>query len=341
MARRLVGTEPSVPQHAATKGYVDFAVGGLAVGSLNGITPLGTSIATSSTAEAVRLLIGAGTSSVLTLADLGVTVTSTEINRLSGVTANVQSQLGDKEPAIGAGTVAQYWRGDKSWAALDRAAVGLGNVDNTSDATKNAAPGALTNKVIDASQNTLSNIAPSSVSGLTAALSGKEPAVAAGTTSQYYRGDKTWQTLEWTAISGRPSLSDLPQSSITGLVDALADRELIANKGQPNGYAPLGPGTKISAQYLPDSWLATTVSDAAALASSPRFHYVYLLAAGAAPTLPTAVANSSRYTLKNIHSADVTIGTASSQTIEGEVGFVLSPGASVDLVSDGANWRII
>jgi hypothetical protein len=31
-------------------------------------------------------------------------------------------------------------------------------------------------------------------------LTGKEPAIAAGTTGQYYRGDKTWQTLNKTAV---------------------------------------------------------------------------------------------------------------------------------------------
>jgi hypothetical protein len=36
-----------------------------------------------------------------------------------------------KEPAISAGTTSQYWRGDKTWQTLDKAAVGLGNVENT------------------------------------------------------------------------------------------------------------------------------------------------------------------------------------------------------------------
>ena len=40
------------------------------------------------------------------------------------------------EAAITAGTTGQYWRGDKSFQTLDKAAVGLGNVDNTSDAGK-------------------------------------------------------------------------------------------------------------------------------------------------------------------------------------------------------------
>lgn len=49
--------------------------------------------------------------------------------------------------------------------------VGLSNVDNTSDA----------NKPISTAQQT--------------ALNAKEPTITAGTTAQYYRGDKTWQNL--------------------------------------------------------------------------------------------------------------------------------------------------
>jgi hypothetical protein len=41
-----------------------------------------------------------------------------------------------REATIAVGTTAQYWRGDKVWIALDKAAVGLGSVDNTSDAAK-------------------------------------------------------------------------------------------------------------------------------------------------------------------------------------------------------------
>jgi hypothetical protein len=43
------------------------------------------------------------------------------------------------EPSISASNTGSYWRGDKSFQTLNSAAVGLGNVDNTSDATKNDA----------------------------------------------------------------------------------------------------------------------------------------------------------------------------------------------------------
>jgi hypothetical protein len=50
--------------------------------------------------------------------------------------SGLDASLAAKEPTIAAGTTAQYWRGDKSWQTLDKAAVGLGNVDNTTDASK-------------------------------------------------------------------------------------------------------------------------------------------------------------------------------------------------------------
>lgn len=50
--------------------------------------------------------------------------------------AVTKSQLDTKEPTITAGTTSQYYRGDKSWQTLNKSAVGLGNVDNTTDANK-------------------------------------------------------------------------------------------------------------------------------------------------------------------------------------------------------------
>lgn len=41
-----------------------------------------------------------------------------------------------KEPLVDAGTTGQYYRGDKSWQALNKAAVGLGSADDTADADK-------------------------------------------------------------------------------------------------------------------------------------------------------------------------------------------------------------
>lgn len=44
------------------------------------------------------------------------------------------------------------------------------------------------------------DIPQAKVNGLVSALSGKEPTITAGTTAQYWRGDKSWQTLITTAV---------------------------------------------------------------------------------------------------------------------------------------------
>jgi hypothetical protein len=48
----------------------------------------------------------------------------------------LSDEVDTKQDFIVAGTVAQYWRGDKTWQTLDKDAAGLENVDNTSDADK-------------------------------------------------------------------------------------------------------------------------------------------------------------------------------------------------------------
>lgn len=50
------------------------------------------------------------------------------------------------------------------------------------------------------------DIPQAKVNGLVAALSGKEPGLTAGTTAQYYRGDKSWQTLDSAAVSENTNL---------------------------------------------------------------------------------------------------------------------------------------
>lgn len=49
---------------------------------------------------------------------------------------DLQSALDAKQSLIAAGTTSQYYRGDKTFQTLNSTAVGLGNVNNTSDASK-------------------------------------------------------------------------------------------------------------------------------------------------------------------------------------------------------------
>lgn len=64
-------------------------------------------------------------------------LTESDIPTLSQAkVTDLTADLAGKEPSITAGTTGQYWRGDKSWQTLDKSAVGLSNVDNTSDVNK-------------------------------------------------------------------------------------------------------------------------------------------------------------------------------------------------------------
>lgn len=65
---------------------------------------------------------------------LGNVDNTSDVNK--PVSTATQTALNLKENSIAAGTTSQYWRGDKTWQTLDKNAVGLGNVDNTSDVNK-------------------------------------------------------------------------------------------------------------------------------------------------------------------------------------------------------------
>ncbi len=131
---------------------------------------------------------------------------------LSGEVTNLRaSQLANgstpwtlKENAITAGTTAQYFRGDKTWQTLDKAAIGLSNVPNThiQYSTAIAADQFLSGEV--------TNLRASQLANGSTPWTGKENAITAGTTAQYFRGDKTWQTLDKTAVG----LNNVPNTHI-------------------------------------------------------------------------------------------------------------------------------
>jgi uncharacterized ubiquitin-like protein YukD len=84
-------------------------------------------------------------------------VSNAEFQYLGGVTSDIQTQLNAKEATITAGTTGQYYRGDKSFQTLDKTAVGLSNVDNTSDANKPVSTA--TQTALDGKQATITGAA--------------------------------------------------------------------------------------------------------------------------------------------------------------------------------------
>lgn len=80
----------------------------------------------------------AGKTGTVTLvkADVGLSNVDNTADSAKPISSATQTALNAKEATIAAGTTAQVWRGDKTWVTADKALVGLGNVDNTSDANK-------------------------------------------------------------------------------------------------------------------------------------------------------------------------------------------------------------
>jgi hypothetical protein len=69
------------------------------------------------------------------------------------ISTATQTALNAKENTITAGTISQYYRGDKTFQTLDKSAVGLANVDDTSDANKPVSTAQQT--ALNAKQDTL------------------------------------------------------------------------------------------------------------------------------------------------------------------------------------------
>jgi hypothetical protein len=115
----------------------------------------------------------------------------------------------------------------KTDLSLTKTDVGLGNVDNSSDA----------NKPVSTATQT--------------ALNGKENTITAGTTAQYYRGDKTFQTLDKTAVG----LSNVDNTSDANKPVSTATQTAL------NGYLPLKNGISAITNSTNDTFARVNITD--------------------------------------------------------------------------------
>jgi hypothetical protein len=140
-----------------------------------------------------------------------------------------------------------------------------------------------------------------------------------------------------------------PGSELTA--DTTALDAIINTLSWPGGEAPLDTVLQTMLQYSVDtagggggggitrSVVVTSGNVTADAAASTD--YVYLVAGAHTVTLPTAVGNTNRYTVKNIHTAFITVDGDGSETIDGSTTLNLEPDASIDIISNGTNWYII
>ena len=172
---------------------------------------------------------------------------------------NLQNTLDGKEQKISTGTTSQYWRGDKTWQTLDKNAVGLSNVDNTSDANKpisNATQTALNNKQDVLTEDNVGSFmdlelstksAPTSGDTVLArdiltnkaveipieSLGGGGSGLALGeTSSTAYRGDRGKIAYDHSQATGsNPHGTELGQlSDVSGTANSIVDTDEILKK---------------------------------------------------------------------------------------------------------------
>jgi hypothetical protein len=177
--------------------------------------------------------------------------------------------------------------------------VGLGNADNTSDADK-----------------------PISTATQTA-LNAKEPTITAGTTSQYYRGDKTFQTLDKAAVglSNVDNTSDAnkPVSTAQATAIALKQDTLVSgtNIKTINGNSILGSGNLAISAVVNQAYRTFSTSFTLAASSGDRW---YVMQNGLSSGTEAAVQSSAEFAMTF---NEIRVRTFSTQSATGSLVFTL------------------
>lgn len=133
------------------------------------------------------------------------TFTPASHNQAISTVTGLQDSLNTRQTTIVAGTSLQYYRGDKTWATLDKSAVGLGSVQNV-DQT-------------NASNLTSGTIPAGRYGALTVPMSAMNASGTAGS-GTFLRGDGVWaapSSSAVTSVAGRTGTVTLTMSDISGL----------------------------------------------------------------------------------------------------------------------------
>ena len=75
--------------------------------------------------------------------------------------------------------------------------------------------------------------------------------------------------------------------------------------------------------------------------SSAATDYVYIVTASAIITLPSAVSNTNRYTVKNASGVNISVAFTGGQNADGSTSITLTPNTALDFISDNSNYKVI
>jgi hypothetical protein len=174
-------------------------------------------------------------------------------------------------------------------------------------------------------------------------------------------------SLTYTQFSGAITYTGGTNIDVTGQVISLTGQVAVANGGTGastltgaligNGTSPVTAVTGTAGQILRRNLSDTayefysssfidrviTVISANTIAAAAAFtDYVYLASGVTTVTLPTAIGNTNRYTIKNVGVNTVSVDTVLGQTIDGSsTASIPVTNTSLDFISDGTNWKVI
>lgn len=147
-------------------------------------------------------------------------------------------------------------------------------------------------------------------------------------------------------ISGPATTDDLPEGSsnlyfTNERVDDRVASLLVAGSNISLSYNDPANTLTISATGTSGiSRSISVISSNQTLGSTANTDYVYFVSGTTTVTMPTAVSNTNRYTVKNTGSNTVTIDFTGGETGDGSSTLSLTPNTSLDLISDNSNYRI-
>jgi len=132
--------------------------------------------------------------------------------------------IAGKEPAIAPGTVNDYWRGDKTWQVLPIVTwANLPGIPATFPPTLPIPSSGVTG--LDAKQASQD----AAITSNATAITGKEPAIAAGNPAYFWAGDKTWKPVP-----------------AAGIAEAPTDGQLYSRKGSTTSWVVASAGAVVS-----------------------------------------------------------------------------------------------